>query len=119
MGGVGQPRYLNSDQEERLVEEVRSGRFRTAGEIADWVQSVWCEVQGEQHSVCLRGWDVHRRYRGVDTRRLTLKRRSPGKRGLGRSLLRAGVNPGTLIWFADEMRVGLRGMVRRVWGVLE
>ena len=39
MGGVGQARYLNSDQEERLVEEVRSGRFRTAGEIADWVQS--------------------------------------------------------------------------------
>ncbi len=39
MGGVGQPRYLNSDQEERLVEEVRSGRFRTAGEISDWVES--------------------------------------------------------------------------------
>ena len=27
------------------------------------------------------------------------------------------MNPGTLIGFADEMRVGLRGMVRRVWGV--
>ena len=39
MGGVGQPRYLNPDQEDRLVEEVRSGRFRTAGEIADWVES--------------------------------------------------------------------------------
>ena len=39
------------------------------------------------------------------------------KGGLGRSLLRAGVRPGTLIGFADEMRVGLRGMVRRVWGV--
>ena len=39
------------------------------------------------------------------------------KGGLGRSLLSAGVRPGTLIGFADEMRVGLRGMVRRVWGV--
>ena len=39
------------------------------------------------------------------------------KGGLGRSLRRAGVRPGTLIGFADEMRVGLRGMVRRVWGV--
>lgn len=29
---------------------------------------------------------------------------------------RAGVKPETLIGFADEMRVGLRGMVRRVWG---
>ena len=72
MGGVGQPRYLNSDQEERLVEEVRSGRFRTAGEIADWVQSEYGRAGsgGTAYTVCLRGWDVHRRYRGVDTRRL-------------------------------------------------
>ena len=39
------------------------------------------------------------------------------KGGLSRSLNRAGVKPETLIGFADEMRVGLRGMVRRVWGV--
>ena len=39
------------------------------------------------------------------------------KGGLVRSLRRAGVKPKTLIGFADEMRVGLRGMVRRVWGV--
>ena len=39
------------------------------------------------------------------------------KGGLGRSLLSAGGRPGTLIGFADERRVGLRGMVRRVWGV--
>ena len=29
----------------------------------------------------------------------------------------AGVKSGTIIGFADEMRVGLLGMVRRVWGV--
>ena len=39
------------------------------------------------------------------------------KGGLGLSLSRSGVTPETLIGFADEMRVGLRGMVRRVWGV--
>ena len=39
MGGVGQPRYLNSEQERKLKEEVDGGRFRTAGEIADWVES--------------------------------------------------------------------------------
>ena len=39
------------------------------------------------------------------------------KGGLGRSLLSAGVRPGTLIGFADEMRVGLRGLGRRVWGI--
>lgn len=39
MGGVGRPRFLSDDQESKLVEEVGSGRFRTAGEIADWVES--------------------------------------------------------------------------------
>ncbi len=39
MGGVGQPRFLSDEQESRLVEEVGSGRFRTAGEISDWVES--------------------------------------------------------------------------------
>ena len=39
MGGVGQPRFLSDDQEIGLVEEVGTGRFRTAGEIADWVES--------------------------------------------------------------------------------
>lgn len=39
MGGVGQPRFLSEAQEGTLVEEVGSGRFRTAGEIVDWVES--------------------------------------------------------------------------------
>lgn len=39
------------------------------------------------------------------------------KEGLGSSLRREDVKPNTLIGFADEMRVGLRGMVRSVWGV--
>ncbi len=43
MGGVGQPRFLSEDQESKLVEEVGSGRFKTAGEIADWVESEYGE----------------------------------------------------------------------------
>ena len=40
MGGVGQTQVSKSmKQESRLVEEVGSGRFRTAGEIAPWVES--------------------------------------------------------------------------------
>ena len=38
------------------------------------------------------------------------------KGGLVDSLTRAGVTSETVFGFADEMRVGLRGMVRRVWG---
>ena len=37
-------------------------------------------------------------------------------RGLSRCLAEAGVSSDTAFGFADEMRVGLRGMVRRAWG---
>ena len=39
MGGRGQPRYLSVEQERELTEEVSTGRFRTAGEIRDWIES--------------------------------------------------------------------------------
>ena len=38
------------------------------------------------------------------------------KGGLGEALAGAGVTRETVLGFADEMRVGLRGTVRRVWG---
>ena len=38
------------------------------------------------------------------------------KGGLSRALARAGVSSEPVLGFADEMRVGLRGTVRRVWG---
>jgi len=38
------------------------------------------------------------------------------KKGLREALIEAGVRPQTPFGFADEMRVGLRGMVRRAWG---
>ena len=39
MGGRGQPRFLSAEQERELTEEVSTGRFRTAGEIRDWIES--------------------------------------------------------------------------------
>ena len=39
MGGRGQPRFLSVEQEGELTEEVATGRFRTAGEIRDWIES--------------------------------------------------------------------------------
>ena len=49
-------------------------------------------------------------------RRLTSECRSRGKGGLGEALAGAGVTRETVFGFADEMRVGLRGTVRWVWG---
>ena len=69
MGGVGQPRFLSDEQEIRLVEEVGGGRFRTAGEIADWIESEYGSG-GTAYTVFWSVWGVHRRFLGVGTRRL-------------------------------------------------
>lgn len=37
MGGHGRPAFLTADQEEAVATDVASGRFRTAGEIRDWI----------------------------------------------------------------------------------
>ena len=37
MGGKGQEPYLSDEGEEQVVSEVATGRFRTAGEIRDWI----------------------------------------------------------------------------------
>ena len=39
MGGRGQPRFLSEEEERELTEQVSTGRFRTAGEIRDWIES--------------------------------------------------------------------------------
>ena len=38
-GRRGTPRFLSTEEEQELAEEVSSGRFRTAGEIRDWIES--------------------------------------------------------------------------------
>ena len=38
-GGRGQAPFLSQQQELSLVEEVRSGRLATAGEIRKWIES--------------------------------------------------------------------------------
>ena len=38
-GRQGQTAVSEPDQERELTEEVSSGRFKTAGEIRDWIES--------------------------------------------------------------------------------
>ena len=38
-GGRGTPRYLSTEEERGLAQEVSEGRFKTAGEIRDWIES--------------------------------------------------------------------------------
>jgi transposase len=37
MGGKGQEPFLSDEQQAQVGEEVASGRFRTAGEVRDWL----------------------------------------------------------------------------------
>jgi transposase len=37
MGGKGQVPFLTGEAQERVAEEVATGRFRTGGEIRDWI----------------------------------------------------------------------------------
>jgi transposase len=37
MGGKGQEPFLSDEAQEQVAEEVATGRFRTAGEIRDWI----------------------------------------------------------------------------------
>jgi len=37
MGGKGQESFLTDQAQEHVAEEVATGRFRTAGEIRDWI----------------------------------------------------------------------------------
>ena len=48
--GKGQPSFLSAEQQRDLVEQVSTGRFRTAGEIRDWIESEW-EVSYAPNSV--------------------------------------------------------------------
>ena len=37
MGGYGQQPYLNEHEQQQVAEQVATGRFRTAGEIGEWI----------------------------------------------------------------------------------
>ena len=57
--------------------------------------------------------------RGLHEKADLAGQRSWKKGGVVIALASSGVTSETAFGFADEMRVGLRGMVRRVWGSSE
>ena len=118
-GGKGTPRFLNAHQERALVEEVKGGRFRTAAQIRDWIESEYgVEYAVKSVYTVLRRLGCARKVPRPRHTKADVARQEAWKRGgLGEALADAGVTEGTALGFADEMRVGLRGMVREVWGV--
>ena len=118
IGGRGQPRFLNVEQERELTDQVTSGRFRMAGEIRDWIESEYGVryKPGSVYSLLFRLGCSPKVPRSRHEKADLSARESWKKGGLADSLAREGVTTDTAFGFADEMRVGLRGMVCRVWG---
>ena len=56
MKGLGQLRFLSEEQERELTEEVGSGRFRTGGEVREWIESEYgvSYTQGSVYSLLAR-----------------------------------------------------------------
>jgi len=86
MGGKGQVPYLTDEAEEQVAREVATGRFRTAGEIRDWIAEeygVTYKMGGiyPPKAECT-GCDVGRRYPVPCMPRLTRGSKPSGKRGV-------------------------------------
>jgi transposase len=117
MGGVGQHAFLTADAQAEIGDVVANGRFRTAGEVRDWIAARY-RVSYTVGGVC----SLLARLRcGPKVPRPINPKTSPEqqeawKGGLRDALAAAGVNVASSFGFADEMRIGLRGMLRRVWG---
>ena len=118
MAGRGKPRFLSPGQERELTEEVSSGRFKTAGEIRDWIESEYgvSYKSGSVYGLLERLGCSPKVPRGRHEKADVGAAGVVEKGGLSCALAVAGVSSETVFGFADEMRVGLRGMVRRVWG---
>ena len=51
MAGMGKQGFLSSDLERELVDEVSTGRFRTGGEVRDWIESEYGVCYTSEHRV--------------------------------------------------------------------
>ena len=99
MKGLGQPRFLSEDQERELTEEVASGRFRTGGEIREWIE---CEYGvsyrlGSVYSLLARLGCSPRVSRGLHEK-ADVRVQESWKRGARRGALRCGSDEGDGVW---------------------
>ena len=114
-GAAGRPRRLTREQQAGLVAECAHGGFRTYDEARAWVAA--------EYGVAYRPAGLHgagtgsgsiRRCRGRWPRRRTGGAGGVEAGGMTAALVGAGVTRDAGVLCADELRLGLRGQVRRV-----
>lgn len=112
----GNAARLSEEQLEELVAHTKTGALSTYEDARQWVRSeygVEYSYQG-MYSVACEGRCASE---GAASTSRQSRRRSAGgveKGGLGVALADAGVDAEDRVLFSDEMRLGLRGQVRRV-----
>jgi hypothetical protein len=116
-GGHGQPSWLTAEQEAAVAEEAAKGAFTTAADVPavgggavrshlPAQRNLWAAASG---ALPPQGPPAHS-YQGEPRSSGSLE-----KGGCGAALRTAGITTGERLAWADEMRVGLVSMVRRVW----
>jgi transposase len=117
-GGQGAPAYLTPEQRAALSDEVATGRFRTAIEIRAWVAERWgvAYTEGGMYALLGRLQCAPKVPRPIHEKTDHLAQARWKKGGLASALAAAGLTAASRVGFADELRLGLRGTTRRVWG---
>jgi transposase len=117
MGGREPQLFLSPAAEFRVSDAVATGRFRTAWEIRDWIAQHYraSYTLGGVYSLLQRLKCAPKVPHPVHTKadrevQAAWEKGAPG--GSGQS----GSKPGNGVSFAEEMRMGLRGLVRQVCG---
>ena len=115
--GKGTRARLTPAQQAAVVAEAATGRFRTAAEVVTWVAGA---VRRRLHRLGDASIVTAPALHAESAPSPGREGRSGGagsveKGGCGEALRQAGVTAETALAWADEMRLGLHGRVRRVW----
>ena len=106
------------EQERRVGEAVSEGRFRTIGEAMAWCEKeLGVAVSYKKLHYWFRRWGYRKKVPRPMAEEADVQAQEGWKKGgLLAALQAEGLRRGEEVVFADEMRLGLLGQVRRVWG---
>jgi transposase len=119
LGGPGMTAWLTPEQQETVAAEVATGRFHNALAIRVWVEATFGVSYSDGGRARQSAGATELRSEGPATGPCEGRPGSAGgleKGGLTAAVTVAGITAEQAVGWADEMRIGLMGTTRRVWG---
>jgi transposase len=117
-GNQGRPAKLNTLQQKALVAKVALGCFRNVWDAIQWVRDRW-KVKYSYSGLFKRLKSLTCRLKVPRPRSVKADVEAQEKwkvTGLTEALGEAEITPSHHTWFSDEMRFGLWGQTRKLWG---